>query len=63
VSDTSLPTTARSVRPGPDAGTPVRPWLRWALGVLATAVLLLVFMAYLTPHLALDLATRLWACF
>lgn len=27
------------------------------------AVLAAVFMAYLAPSLAVDLATRLWACF
>jgi hypothetical protein len=29
----------------------------------ALAVLALVFSAYLNPHLAVDLANRLWACF
>ena len=34
--------------------------LAWtaALGVLA-----LVFAAYLNPHFAVDLASRVWACF
>lgn len=27
------------------------------------AVLAAVFMAYLSPHLAVDLANRLWSCF
>jgi hypothetical protein len=30
---------------------------------VALVVLLAVFMAYLNPHLAVDLAGRLWACF
>ena len=29
----------------------------------ALAVLALVFMSYLDPHLAVDLANRVWACF
>jgi hypothetical protein len=38
-------------------------WLR-ALAWLATmAALAGVFMAYLSPHLAVDLASRVWACF
>ena len=32
----------------------------WA-GVLAT--LALVFTSYLSPHLVVDLASRVWACF
>lgn len=35
-------------------------WLGW-LGVMA--VLATVFVAYLRPELALDLAGRLWSCF
>jgi hypothetical protein len=35
--------------------------LAWTAG--AAVVLALTFLAYLNPHLALDLATRLWACF
>lgn len=41
----------------------MKPVLRltaWA-GVLA--VLALVFAAYLSPHLVVDLASRVWACF
>jgi hypothetical protein len=34
--------------------------LAWAAAV---AVLGSVFMAYLNPHLAADLANRVWACF
>lgn len=32
----------------------------WAAALLALA---LVFMAYLDPHLMVDLANRVWACF
>jgi len=40
----------------------IRPgrWLGW-LAVMV--VLALVFLAYLRPELALDLAGRLWSCF
>jgi hypothetical protein len=34
--------------------------LVWAVALTA---LLMVFMAYQNPHLAVDLATRVWACF
>ncbi|MFY9514040.1 MAG: hypothetical protein WAQ05_24010 [Rubrivivax sp.] len=34
--------------------------LAWPAALL---VLLLVFAAYLNPHLAVDLANRVWACF
>ncbi len=37
--------------------------LRWALAALALLVLAAVFLSYLNPHLAVDLANRLWACF
>jgi hypothetical protein len=30
---------------------------------LVAAVLAAVFMAYLSPHLAVDLANRVWSCF
>jgi hypothetical protein len=30
---------------------------------LVAAVLALVFRAYLSPHLVVDLANRVWACF
>ncbi len=39
------------------------PRLRLAGWATAAALLLLVFAAYLDPHLAVDLAGRLWACF
>lgn len=35
--------------------------LGWA--VLAAAALTAVFLSYLDPHLAVDLANRVWACF
>ena len=34
--------------------------LGWSVALLALAA---VFLAYLNPHLARDLAGRLWACF
>ena len=34
--------------------------LAWAAAALALAA---VFMAYTDPHLVVDLANRLWACF
>lgn len=38
----------------------VRRTLAWALALLVLAA---VFAAYLDPHLAVDLAGRIWACF
>jgi hypothetical protein len=32
-------------------------------GVVIALVLAGVFMAYMNPHLAVDLANRIWACF
>ncbi len=40
--------------------TPARRLAAWA-SVLA--VLAVVFTAYLSPHLVVDLASRVWACF
>ena len=40
--------------------TTPRRLLLWAT---ALAVLALVFAAYLNPHLAVDLASRVWSCF
>jgi hypothetical protein len=40
--------------------TPLRIWL---LRAAVLAVLAAVFMAYQNPHLAVDLANRVWACF
>jgi hypothetical protein len=36
---------------------------RWSLALLAAAVLAAVFVGYLNPHFAVDLANRVWACF
>ncbi|HEX6722248.1 MAG TPA: hypothetical protein VF107_11810 [Burkholderiaceae bacterium] len=32
-------------------------------GVVAALALAAVFMAYMNPHLMVDLANRIWACF
>lgn len=48
-STTALPTRRRWIRP-----------LAWGL---AAAALGAVFTAYLDPHLMVDLANRVWACF
>lgn len=39
--------------------TPLR-WLAWLIAAVALAG---VFAAYLNPHLVVDLANRVWACF
>lgn len=36
---------------------------RVALAMLAALALAAVFVAYLSPHLVIDLANRVWACF
>jgi hypothetical protein len=33
------------------------------LWLLAAAALTVVFSAYLSPHVVVDLASRVWACF
>ena len=38
-------------------------WQRIAAWAAALAALAAVFVAYLNPHLAVDLANRVWACF
>lgn len=38
-------------------------WPRLLLWSALLGVLALVFLAYFSPHLARDLADRLWACF
>jgi hypothetical protein len=38
-------------------------WRRIGLGMSVAAVLAATFAAYLSPHLAVDLANRVWACF
>jgi len=39
------------------------PWRRVAVYAAAALALGAVFAAYLSPHLVMDLATRVWACF
>lgn len=41
----------------------VSPLRRIAAWTSAAVVLALVFAAYLNPHLMVDLAARVWACF
>ena len=41
----------------------MRPAARLGLWLAAGGVLVLVALAYLNPHLMVDLATQLWACF
>jgi hypothetical protein len=55
--------------PRPDGATR-RVWLwlwpragAWGLWIAVLAALSLVFTAYLDPHFAVDLASRLWTCF
>jgi hypothetical protein len=38
-------------------------WRRISMGMAVAAVLAATFAAYLSPHLAVDLANRVWACF
>lgn len=38
-------------------------WIRLGLWTLALAALAAVFLSYLQPDLAVDLANRVWACF
>lgn len=40
-----------------------RRWRRAAAVIAVTAALGLVFAAYRNPHLIVDLANRVWACF
>jgi hypothetical protein len=47
----------------PDPRPPGSVWRKVALMAAAAVVLAAVFMAYLNPHLAVDLANRVWACF
>jgi hypothetical protein len=42
---------------------PPSPVVRLALWATAGLALTLVALAYLNPHLAFDLAARVWACF
>jgi hypothetical protein len=41
----------------------MRPAARLAAWAGALAALALVFASYLSPHLVVDLASRVWACF
>ena len=41
----------------------MKPWLKPLLWIVAAGVLALVFAAYRSPHLVVDLANRVWACF
>ena len=38
-------------------------WRKATAGLLAAVALTAVFAAYLNPHLVVDLANRVWACF
>lgn len=49
-------------QPAPRA-EPRRRALRAALWLAAATVLAATFWAYLDPHLALELANQVWACF
>ncbi len=42
---------------------PHRQWPRWVAAAAGLGVLGAVFLSYLNPHLAADLANRVWACF
>ena len=41
----------------------MKPAVRIAAWSGVLGVLALVFMSYLSPHLVVDLANRVWACF
>ncbi len=41
----------------------MKPALQLAVCAGALGLLALVFRAYLSPHLVVDLANRVWACF
>lgn len=38
-------------------------WQRALLWAVVAVVLAAVFAAYLSPHMAVDLANRVWSCF
>lgn len=38
------------------------PWRRRLAWLAAAAVLTVVFLAYLNPHFAVDMAGRFWSC-
>ena len=50
-----------STSPASTGDRPLR--RRWIWRVLVAAALAAVFAAYLNPHLAVDLANAVWACF
>ena len=54
----SPPRAAARVMAGPRGA-----WRKAAGGLLAAVALAAVFAAYLNPHLVVDLANRVWACF
>jgi hypothetical protein len=41
----------------------MKPALRLLVWAAVLSALALVFAAYLSPHLVVDLANRVWACF
>jgi hypothetical protein len=53
---------ASEIRPSTDGQLRLKV-TRWAAVACALLVLGVTFLAYLSPHLAVDLANRLWACF
>jgi predicted outer membrane lipoprotein len=51
------------MRPEP-MRVPLRSWLlRLLMACGAAAVLTLVYLEYLNPHVIVDIATRFWSCF
>ena len=38
-------------------------WTRWMLRGAIALAMALVALSYLSPHLAVDLANQIWACF
>jgi hypothetical protein len=38
------------------------PWHRLGRGLIVVVVLGATFAAYLSPHMAVDLANRIWGC-
>ena len=52
------PAGTRAMRGG--AGTRAMRAVAWAAALLALGA---VFVSYLDPHLAVDLANRVWSCF
>ena len=46
-----------------DAQELSKPWWRWPAALAVAVLTALAFAAYLSPHMARDLAARLWSCF